>query len=1174
MRDRSHWPDDFDGRWSYLSYFPERRPGAGPLDPSDQKLGASGMSIDRAWTHTVGHPDVRIAVLDSGIEWDAADLVNQAALNLGELGRDEARPRDRAGQACGGTGPLAGYDCNADGVFDVSDYRDDPRFAPPVPGEPCFVEHDRSRPGGDRIRGDLNRNCILDPGDLILMFSDGVDGDANGYVDDICGWDFLANDNDPYDDTRSGNGTGQAKGSAAAANNGEGLPGVCPGCRFVPVRVGDSFVVDGNDFAKGVVFAADGGVKVISGALAAVNQTSFAKAAIDYAYRKGSIVVLGIGDESSRHHTMPATANHVLTVHPIRFPASADPASATTFLAFETCSNYGGQLSLSVSAAGCSGEATARAAGIAGLLFSKAARARMELTAEEAIQLFKMEADDIDVAASREPGTTAYFYSQPGFDQRFGYGRANAARMMEAIEAGRIPPEVDIVAPEWFAPVQDDRTVGAIPIVGRVSASRAKSYDVSVQWAPGVQPAEADYRDIVAPLTNLPPGTVTGGATPLAQLDPGQVDPAHAPDPDSRLGENARSISIRVHAVAHYASGDVHGEARRVIGVTNAKNGRDRDLLPGFPLAIGASVDGSPKLADVDGDGVRDIVIGDSSGRLHVLSAIAGAPVELAGFPYLTRPVDGLNSRLSTEPTVPSYLAAPAYTSGATGGVDPAAARETIVQAPAVVDLDGDGRPEIVFATFPGTIYAINGRGQDLPGWPRRLPLVPSCPHAPARPGAPRCMDTAHAFARGTYGAPVVVDMNGDRRPEIVVGSFDGRIWVFRADGAVLDGFPVDLVAPGERVGPRARVAATPTVADLNGDGTPDILSGSNQVVGESRTAGAVFAIDGRGNASPRLHLAGWPVVVESLAIFPLVAEGVVAAQAVADFDGDGAPDVLVQGNGAPPVVFQADPSRQVGLALAPGEPFGPLTKARSPDVMLPLLGQPSIGDIDQDGVPDVVASGGSRGLAAALAGGGNTDRNQHLLAMWSGRTGQMLPGSPVVLEDFTSGVNHAIADVSGDEYPEVITGTGGYFLHAADGCGREAEGFPKYTNGWIAGTAAVGDIDADADGRLDVVVGTRDGWLFAWKTNGRSTGPVEWESFHHDNANTGNVGTALAQGSRTRAAKPLACPVPGRGPDAMLDVGGGCACRAAPRTPPGAAPAAAALGAAALAFRRRRRLV
>src|SRR5207253_9850161 len=184
---------------------------------------------------------------------------------------------------------------------------------------------------------------------------------------------------------------------------------------------------------------------------------------------------------------------------------------------------------------------------------------------------------------------------------------------------------------------------------------------------PGVQPEEKDYKDIVGAVTNVPGATVSGGTTPLAQLDPRQVDTTHVADPDSPKGENARSISIRVQAVAHYDGGDVVGEARRVVAITNEKNGIDKDLLPGFPIALGSSSEASPKLADIDGDGIRDIVVGDSGGHLHVYTMKSGVPAEVPGFPYLTHLLDGLNPDLSSEPTVPSYRAAPAFKGGVAG---------------------------------------------------------------------------------------------------------------------------------------------------------------------------------------------------------------------------------------------------------------------------------------------------------------------------------------------------------------------------------------------------------------------------------------------------------------------------------------------------------------------------
>ncbi len=167
---------------------------------------------------------------------------------------------------------------------------------------------------------------------------------------------------------------------------------------------------------------------------------------------------------------------------------------------------------------------------------------------------------------------------------------------------------------------------------------------------------------------------------PLATLAPGQLNTTHMPDPDSaKFGENDRTITLRVLAIAHYAGGDVQGQARRSLAIVNdlptlpldagvvgpttsdgsaapasttqglivpetiTHNGLDPDLLQGFPIAMGASVETSPKLIDINGDGVRDIVAGASDGSMHVYSVKSGSPVELPGFPFHTAVIDGLN---------------------------------------------------------------------------------------------------------------------------------------------------------------------------------------------------------------------------------------------------------------------------------------------------------------------------------------------------------------------------------------------------------------------------------------------------------------------------------------------------------------------------------------------------
>jgi MYXO-CTERM domain-containing protein len=88
-----------------------------------------------------------------------------------------------------------------------------------------------------------------------------------------------------------------------------------------------------------------------------------------------------------------------------------------------------------------------------------------------------------------------------------------------------------------------------------------------------------------------------------------------------------------------------------------------------------------------------------------------------------------------------------------------------------------------------------------------------------------------------------------------------------------------------------------------------------------------------------------------------------------------------------------------------------------------------------------------------------------------------------------------------------------------------------------MTATPAVGDINGDH--MLEVVEATREGFLYAWTTTGSDTGVVAGESFHHDNANTGNYATTLDQGVLEAAKTPLDCTLPDAGaPDAAVEGG------------------------------------
>jgi subtilisin family serine protease len=87
---------------------------------------------------------------------------------------------------------------------------------------------------------DINLNGRIDAGDLLndARWEDGLDTDANGYRDDLIGWDFANGDNDPYDD--NGHGTHVAGTIGATGGNGVGVAGVAWSTLIVPLKFLDA----------------------------------------------------------------------------------------------------------------------------------------------------------------------------------------------------------------------------------------------------------------------------------------------------------------------------------------------------------------------------------------------------------------------------------------------------------------------------------------------------------------------------------------------------------------------------------------------------------------------------------------------------------------------------------------------------------------------------------------------------------------------------------------------------------------------------------------------------------------------------------------------------------------------------------------------------------------------
>ena len=105
-----------------------------------------------------------------------------------------------------------------------------------------------------QLRHDLNGNGRIDAGDLLSdpRWEDGLDQDANGYLDDLIGWDFANSDNDPYDD--SGHGTHVSGVIAATGGNGTGVAGITWNTLLVPLKF---LGADGSGLTSRAALAVD-----------------------------------------------------------------------------------------------------------------------------------------------------------------------------------------------------------------------------------------------------------------------------------------------------------------------------------------------------------------------------------------------------------------------------------------------------------------------------------------------------------------------------------------------------------------------------------------------------------------------------------------------------------------------------------------------------------------------------------------------------------------------------------------------------------------------------------------------------------------------------------------------------------------------------------------------------
>jgi hypothetical protein len=377
----------------------------------------------------------------------------------------------------------------------------------------------------------------------------------------------------------------------------------------------------------------------------------------------------------------------------------------------------------------------------------------------------------------------------------------------------------------------EDRTTPAFTPIGRVAIP---GFNSAWNFATGPQldaaPVAADINgngtdEIIVPGgdKNVHAFTVTEGANNTVTLSL------------LRSFTNPGTGEIRTTPVVT----DVPGVGRVIFAAgTDGKvfgwNATTGQLLPGWPqsvqppASVGSLVDanndvyGGVAAGDLDGDGVPEVVI---TSRNHEVTAFRMNGSVMWRFnaddTVFTTPLIADIDRDGLPDVIVGGDASQNAFFDAGGNIIALSntgqrkwvhhTTQVVQSSPIAADINGDGTLEIFAGTglnFAGTgnfVYGLDSNGNDLPGWPFQI-------------AAPQT-----DVSDGSIASPVAADVNGDGRPDIIIGDRTGNIHVI--SGAGTGEIRSISAFPGENL------FASPVIADTNGDGVQDIIQTSGVIM-------------------------------------------------------------------------------------------------------------------------------------------------------------------------------------------------------------------------------------------------------------------------------------------------------------------------------------------------------